>query len=197
MARAALNLGDQAAAQIWGEDSLSIQEELQSRQGTATAFNTLGEIARFRGNFNEAESRYSESLHIYEEIGDIAATITVKHNLGYTALSQGDIETAEGRFEEAMAVARDLQDHLGIFSMFGGLAGVAILKGDAERAAALFGAANTVATDGYAGDRIDQLEVERNLAATKAALEPAKFEMSWEFGEQMDRAAAIAYALRE
>ena len=197
LARAALNLGDQSAAQVWGEESLSIQEELQSRQGVATAINTLGEIARFRGNYDEAESRYSESLHIYEEIEDTAATITVKHNLGYTALRQGDVETAEARFRQAMGVARDLRDHLGIFSMFGGLAGVAILKGDAERAAVLFGAANTVANDGYAGDRVDQLEVERNLAATKAALESAAFDTSWHFGEQMERAAAIAYALRE
>lgn len=197
LARAALNLGDQAAAQVWGEESLSIQEELLSKQGMATAVNTLGEIARFRGNYHEAESRYSESLRIYDEIGDTAATISVKHNLGYTALSQGDIETAEARFKEAMGVARDLRDHLGIFSVFGGLAGVAISRGDAERAAVLFGAATTVATDGYAGDRVDQLEVERYLEATKAVLESPTFDTSWDLGAQMERPAAIAFALRE
>lgn len=121
--------------------------------------------------------------------------ITVKHNLGYTALAQGDIERAESRFLEAMAIARDLKDHLGIFSMLGGLAGVAIDRGDAERAAILFGAANAVATDGYAGDRVDQIEVERNLTATKAALDPATFNLAWQAGEEMPREAAIAYAL--
>jgi len=79
--------------------------------------------------------------------------------------------------------------------MLGGLAAVAVTQGDAERAATLFGAANAVATDGYAGDRVDQIEVQRNLAATKAALEPAAFNRAWRTGEEMERGAAISYAL--
>lgn len=195
LARAALNLGDHEEAQSWGEQSLTIQADLKSQQGIATAINTLGEVARFKGDLQQAQDRYTESLYIYEEIGDIAAFITVKHNLGYTALGQGDIERADARFLEAMTIARDLQDHLGIFSMLGGLAAVAVTQGDAERAATLFGAANAVATDGYAGDRVDQIEVECNLAATKAALEPAAFNRAWRTGEEMERGAAISYAL--
>ncbi len=195
LARAALNLGDQEEAQLWGEQSLTIQTELKNQQGIATAINTLGEVARFRGDLQQAQDRYTESLEIYEEIGDTAAFITVKHNLGYTALGQGDIEEAEARFLEAMTIARDLQDHLGIFSMFGGLAAVAVAQGEAERAATLFGAANAVATDGYAGDRVDQIEVQRNLDATKEALEPAPFHRAWRTGEEMERGAAISYAL--
>ncbi len=195
LARAALNLGDHEEAQSWGEQSLTIQTELKSQQGIATAINTLGEVARFKGDLQQALDRYTESLDIYEEIGDTAAFITVKHNLGYTALGQGDIERAEARFFEAMTIARDLQDHLGIFSMFGGLAAVAVTQGDAERAATLFGAADAVATDGYAGDRVDQIEVQHNLAATKAALEPAAFNRAWRTGEEMERGAAISYAL--
>lgn len=196
LARAALNLGDHEEARSWGEQSLTIQTELKNQQGIATAINTLGEVARFKGDLQQAQDRYTESLGIYEKIGDTAAFITVKHNLGYTALGQGDIEGAEARFLEAMTIARDLQDHLGIFSMLGGLAAVAVTQGDAERAATLFGAADAVATDGYAGDRVDQIEVQRNLAATRAALEPAAFNHAWRTGEEMERGTAISYALR-
>jgi predicted ATPase/class 3 adenylate cyclase len=195
LARAALNLGDHEEAESWGEQSLTIQTELKSQQGIATAINTLGEVARFRGDLQQAQDRYTKSLDIYEEIGDTAAFITVKHNLGYTALGQHDINRAEARFLEAMTIARDLQDHLGIFSMFGGLAAVAVTRRDAERAATLFGAANAVATDGYAGDRVDQLEVQHNLAATKTALDPVLFNRAWRTGEEMEREAAISYAL--
>ncbi len=195
LARAALNLGDHEEAKSWAEQSLTIQTELKSRQGIATAINTLGEIARFKGDLQQAQNMYTESLDIYEEIGDTAAFITVKHNLGYTALGQGDIERAEARFLEAMTIARDLQDHLGIFSMLGGLAAVAVMQGNAERAATLFGAANAVATDGYAGDRVDQIEVQRHEAATKTALEPAAFNGAWRIGEEMKRGEAITYAL--
>ena len=197
LARAALNLRDPAAAQTWGEEALTIQKELNSKQGIATAINTLGEIARFRGDFTEAEARYIESLRIFEEIGDTAAAITEKHNLGYTALAQNRIDAAEMRFDEGLAVARDLHDHLGIFSILGGLAGVAVANGNAKRAVVLFSAAHTLATDGYAGDRIDQLEVEGNLAEARAALETAEFQSHWELGQEMARADAIAYALRE
>ncbi len=195
LARAALNLGHHEEAQSSGEQSLAIQTELENPQGIATAINTLGEVARLKGDLHQAQDRYMDSLHIYEDIGDTAAFITVKHNLGYTALGQGDTERAEARFLEAMTIARDLQDHLGIFSMFGGLAAVAITQGDAVRAATLFGASSAVATDGYAGDRVDQIEVQRNLAATRAVLEPETFNRAWQDGEEMPREAAIAYAL--
>lgn len=195
LARAALNLGDAESALEWGTESLAIQREVGNKQGTATAINTLGEIARFNQDYEEARTRYLESLRIYEEIGDTAATISVRHNLGYTALGQADIETAEARFLEAMILARDLNDHLGIFSMFGALAGVAIAKGDAERAATLFGAADNVAADGYAGDRVDQLEVERNLMATREKLDPSRFDVLWREGGRMELSSAIEYAL--
>ncbi len=197
LARAALNLGNHEEAQSWGEQSLTIQTELKSQQGIATAINTLGEVARFNGDLQQAQDRYTESLDIYEGIGDTAAFITVKHNLGYTALGQGDIERAEARFLEAMTIARDLQDHLGIFSMLGGLAAVAAARGEVQRAATLLGAADAVATDGYAGDRVDQLEVQRTLAATKTSLEPALFDRAWGTGEEMEREAAISYSLGE
>lgn len=197
LARAALNLGDSESAMRSGSESLGLQQEVGNRQGVAAAINTLGEIARFQGDYEEAERRYLESLRIYEEIGDTAATISVKHNLGYTALGRADVKTAEVRFVEAMVLARDLNDHLGIFSMFGGLARVAIAHGDAEKAAILLGAASHVATDGYAGDLVDQLEVDRTLATTREHLDVARFEFLWREGERMERARAIGFAVGE
>jgi hypothetical protein len=81
--------------------------------------------------------------------------------------------------------------------MLGGLAAVAVARGEVQRAATLLGAADAVATDGYAGDRVDQLEVQRTLAATKTSLEPALFDGAWRTGEEMEREAAISYSLGE
>ena len=198
LARAAVNLEDYLSAKASCEESLEIQRGLQDKQGIATAINTLGEVARAQRDFAQAEKHYTESLGIFREIGDTAASVSVLHNLAYTVLNQGDEKKAEAFFREAMDIARDLKDQLGIFSTLGGLACVAVAMGWAERAAQLFGAADVVAkAGGYAGDRVDQHEVDRQLAAARSILKRETFDAAWARGQNMSSEEAIAYALSE
>lgn len=198
LARAAVNLEDYLSAKASCEESLEIQRGLQDKQGIATAINTLGEVARAQRDFAQAEKHYTESLGIFREIGDTAASVSLLHNLAYTALNQGDEKKAEAFFREAMEIARDLKDQLGIFSTLGGLACVAVAMGWAERAAQLFGAADVVAkASGYAGDRVDQHEVDRQLAAARSILKRETFDAAWARGQNMSSEEAIAYALSE
>ena len=198
LARSAVNLEDYVSARTSCEGSLDIQCQLNDRQGIATATNTLGEVARAQRKFAQAENHYAESLAIFREIGDTAASVSVLHNLAYTALNQGNEKTAEAFFLEAITIARDLKDQLGIFSMLGGLACVATAMGLAERAVQLFGTAEVVGkAGGYAGDRIDQDEVNRQLAAAQSALEKETFDAAWIRGQNMSSEDAIAYALSE
>ena len=198
LARAAVNLEDYVSAQISCEESLEIQRQLNDKQGIATAINTLGEVARAQQDFAQAENHYAESLAIFREIGDTAASVSVLHNLAYTALNQDNEKTAEALFLEAITIARDLKDQLGIFSMLGGLACVATAMGLAERAVQLFGTAEVVGkAGGYAGDRVDQDEVNRQLAAAQSALEKETVNAAWTRGQNMSSEDAIAYALSE
>ena len=97
-----------------------------------------------------------------------------------------------------MTSARDLKDQLGIFSMLGGLACVAMAMGLAERAARLFGAAEVAGkAGGYAGDRVDQGEVNLRLAAAKSVLGEEFFKAAWARGQDRPSGEAIAYALSE
>ena len=97
-----------------------------------------------------------------------------------------------------MTLARDLKDQIGIFSMLGGLACVATAMGLTERAAQLFGAAEVVGkAGGYAGDRADQDEVNRNLVAAQSAVDKETFHAAWTRGQNMVSEEAIAYALSE
>jgi len=198
LARTAVNLEDYVSAQTSCELSLEIQRQLDDKQGIATAINTLGEVARAQKDFAQAERHYTESLAIFREIGDTAASVSVLHNLAYTALNQGNEKTAEAFFLEAITIARDLKDQLGIYSMLGGLACVATAMGLAERAVQLFGSAEVVGkAGGYAGDRVDQDEVNRQLAAAQSALDQETVNAAWTRGQNMSSDAAIAYALSE
>ncbi len=108
------------------------------------------------------------------------------------------MKKAEAFFLEAITIARDLKDQLGIFSMLGGLACVATAMGLAVRAVQLFGAAEVVGkAGGYAGDRVDHDEVERQLAAAQSALDKETFNAAWTRGQNMSSEEAIAYALSE
>ena len=75
---------------------------------------------------------------------------------------------------------------------------MAIAMGLAECAAQLFGAAEVVGkAGGYAGDRADQDEVNRNLAAAHSVLDKATFNAAWTRGQNMSSEDAIADALSE
>jgi predicted ATPase/class 3 adenylate cyclase len=196
LARAVLNLEDYLSAQDSCEKSLKIQRGLNDKQGIATAVNTLGEITRTQQEFVKSEKYYTESLAIFREIGDIAASVSVLHNLAYNALNQGNEKRAETLFQEAMTIARDLKDQLGIFSILGGLGCVATAMGFPERGALLFGAADVVGKiGGYAGDRVDQQEVNRQLEVAQSDLEKEAFDAAWTRGQNLPTAEAIAIAL--
>ena len=80
--------------------------------------------------------------------------------------------------------------------MLGGLACVASEIAQFERAVELFGAAERVGKLwGYAGDRIDQEEVDHRLAQAMAALDEESLRRAWERGQGMEPEAAIECAL--
>lgn len=196
LARTALNLVDFPTARDSAEASLAIHRQIGNDQGIASAINTLGEVARAEGDFDGAETFYTKSLTIFRGVGDIAASVSVLHNLGYTALNRQEITKAKAIFCEALVIARDLNDRLGIFSMLGGLACVAAAAGQAERALELFGAAEGVGKSwGYAGDRIDQEEINRWALAARSMTGDGASVYIWERGQRMEPDAAMDLAL--
>jgi hypothetical protein len=86
-----------------------------------------------------------------------------------------------------------VEQGIGIVKGLAGLAEMAAAQGQAERAGRLFGAAAHLlpATSSY------REEVNRRVAAARAQLDAATFEVGWTAGQAMTEEQAISFALQD
>jgi Tetratricopeptide repeat len=61
------------------------KERLGNQASMATSYHQLGILAQHRGNYQQAEHRYTQSLTIDERLGHQAGTATSYSNLGNLA----------------------------------------------------------------------------------------------------------------
>lgn len=73
----------------------------------ADALNTLGGLAIFQRDMEEARARYTESLRLCRELGYTEGLVAALGNLATTLMDAGDRDTARPLFEEALALARE------------------------------------------------------------------------------------------
>ncbi|MGI9001649.1 MAG: tetratricopeptide repeat protein, partial [Pseudonocardia sp.] len=96
--------------------SLTILEELGNRAGIATSYSQLGNIARERGDYPQAEQRYHACLTIFEELGNRAGIAAGYHQLGMIAQRRGDYAQAEQRYHASLTINEELGNRAGIAS---------------------------------------------------------------------------------
>jgi predicted ATPase/DNA-binding CsgD family transcriptional regulator len=183
LARVAASRGDYAAATSCAEESLAIRRTLGDRNDIAITLNVLGEIARYRGDYGRAGTLYQESLALFRGTGDKLGIQIELHNLGYVLKQQGEPRRAADVFAESLELSRELGIRMGVASCIGGLAGVAAAEGDAARAAGLFGAAEALREAiAFPMEVVDRAELDRDVAAVRAALGEAALRAAWSEG---------------
>ncbi|MEJ2559070.1 MAG: tetratricopeptide repeat protein, partial [Anaerolineae bacterium] len=191
----ALGLGDPVEARAWLDEAHALSREIDEDWLISFALNNLGEVARVGGDYDQARAYYEESEALLRAMGDQGDLARLVHNLGYVAQHQGDYQRAEAQFKESLGLFRKLGNKRGIAECLAGLAGLAVEQGRPQAAARLLGAAQaTLNASGAAWWPADRVEVERNLAAIRAAMGEDAFTAVWEAGAVMTLEGAIAYA---
>ena len=93
------------------KEALALFSESNNRVGMAKCINGLGEAARFRGDFVDAERWYREAIAIVQSIGSKAIDV-MRMNLALVQLAQGAYQAAEATLE---GVEGGRVGYLGIF----------------------------------------------------------------------------------
>jgi predicted ATPase/DNA-binding SARP family transcriptional activator/DNA-binding CsgD family transcriptional regulator len=83
-------------------DALKIFRDLHDQRGMATALNSLGGVARSKGDLQRSLQLFEESLKIREQLGDEQAINLVKSNLAAVVMSAGELDRAEILLEETI-----------------------------------------------------------------------------------------------
>lgn len=160
--------------------------------------NTLGEIARYEGDYERAGIFYEQALEILSKLNS-PRPATPLFNLAWVSLHRGDYRKARGLFEASLKLHQEYGDKLGMVEeCLGGLAAVLVMTGKPELAARLFGAVESfLESIGMPRhmEPVDQKDYDHYIAAARAQLDQAAFGNAWAEGRVLTLAQALDYAL--
>jgi tetratricopeptide (TPR) repeat protein len=111
----------------------------------ANTLKALGDVARMRNEYEEAEGRYEEALPLYEAIGARLGQANTLKALGDVARMRNEYEEAEGRYEEALPLYEAIGDRLGQANAVTELGRIAQQRKDFDTAVSHFGQALALA----------------------------------------------------
>jgi tetratricopeptide (TPR) repeat protein len=178
------------------EEALSLFRELGDAVGVAWSFNHLGDVARDRGDLEEARRLYQEGADALGKLGDrwgMAGSIV---DLGSLDCEQKDHATAQSLFEEALRTFLDLGHMRGVAKALEGFACLAAQQQNFEHALTLAGAAAALRHTMRAPARPDERAVlDRVLKPAWQHWDAAASKATWTAGWKMLLEQAIQYAL--
>jgi len=153
-------------------------------------------VALRRGDLAQAETHLQPALAVQRESGDRRHIATVLHDLGRLALAAGDAVTAAGRLCESLTLRKQLGDRQGLAETLEALATARLEQ--PRLAARLLGAAEALrAALGAPVPAIERADLERDLAALRAALGDAEFEAEHAAGRALPVEKAVSLALEQ
>ncbi|MEK6256184.1 MAG: hypothetical protein N2C13_02560, partial [Chloroflexota bacterium] len=164
----------------------------------AIAFDVLGEITRFHGDFRASKKYFQDSLSLSQETGEILLEASLHANLGLLAFQQDEHENAYERNKKGLSISADIEAPFRKAYHLALLAGPIAALGFPERAARILGAATKEFEKlGFEQMASEQTEVDLYISYAQNLLEKKAFQEAWGEGEQMMIDDAVAYALSE
>jgi predicted ATPase len=135
--RLASGQADYAIALELFQQSMSIAQELDDRQGITNSLYGMGQVASALGDYSGAKSNYERALALSSELEDkqgIANTLT---GLGRIATNCGEYTSARKFHGQALELRRELGGRIAMSASMSNLGHVANVQGDYETARTL------------------------------------------------------------
>lgn len=114
MAQSYFHLGNYEIAVLHYERALEIARRLNQRATLPHLLIGLGDVARRRGDYAQAEAYARESLSLCQQVGHAAGVAASHGTLGNVAYNRGRLEEAFNHYEQALSICRQLGDRHGI-----------------------------------------------------------------------------------
>jgi CHAT domain-containing protein/Tfp pilus assembly protein PilF len=99
-------LAELDSAEAYLDSARTLAESVGDRRTAVNALNTLGSVAKDRGDRRRAQVMYSRALDLRSRIGDMRGAAADHNNLGLLSAELGEIDEARTHYEEALSLAR-------------------------------------------------------------------------------------------
>jgi tetratricopeptide (TPR) repeat protein len=201
LANVATNQGHYAEAEKLCNDCLARLREIGDGFGFREAYflNGLGELARMRGDYEQAGKLYEENLEILGNLRSRTVMAASTYNLGWVSLQRGDFPKAKMFFEEGLNYYGEYDNKDAMTYCLSGFAALLGMIGKPNQAARLFSAMESSYEE--IGDRVmdatDQKEIDFYLEVVRRQLDETSFAKAWAEGRAMTLKQAIAFASLE
>jgi predicted ATPase len=195
----ACDQGDVAAWRRLGEESAALFRAAGNGWDLARGVHGQGELARYLRDYDRAVAYYEEADALHRRLRMPKLTRHYQRvGLAYARLRQGDPVEAKRLLREALALLVEPAPDLNLAAVMCAFAGVALSQGQPARAALLLAVGTAwLETSSEAFQPQDQAEYDRDLAASRQALDEATFALAWAEGQRMTMEQAIACALED
>lgn len=130
----ASNLGQEAQAVAYFQESLAVFRQMGDRANAALAANMLGRVAAWDYNFSRARTYYAQALAWYQEIGQSKGAADTQRYLADLALTLGQYAEAERWLTAVLDTYRTMQDKRSVGTTLTRLALLRHYQGDDKAA---------------------------------------------------------------
>ena len=153
--------GDSARAEDTYRDARGVAEAAEDFTAVAWTDTSLADLARKRGDYDEASEWVESAREGFENLSDQAGIGRVLQLAGTVAATRGDFETARVALEASLEIRRELGDEAAMGALLSNLAMIAEYQGDDERSCALHeeGLALRAAAGDTAGIAVSQMNL--------------------------------------
>jgi predicted ATPase/DNA-binding SARP family transcriptional activator len=158
--------GDERAEPTFRE-ALAMFRAAGDEARVPVALNSLGAMARERGDAAGARAAFEEAIDLYRSLGDRHRLADSLSNLALVAVDEDRLDEAATLFAESIALDREFDNHWGVAQNLSAQATLALARGAPDEAAALL--ADAVQALRRLGDRLSLVTALERLAATAAA----------------------------
>ena len=130
-------IGDLAGAEASYRESLRLAEEAQEAASAGWTQTSLADLARKRGEFDEATGWLDDAERNFESVDEQPGLGRVEHIRGVVANVRGDRRAARRHMEKSLEIRREEGDKVAMGALYSNLAMVAEYEGDYERSCEL------------------------------------------------------------
>ena len=195
----AIREGNFERAHLWLDEALSILQANSYILGNSITMSyDLGDLAYYEGDYDLAKIFYENSLAWASRKCLPHSAAWANARLGYLYKRLGETVKARLYFREALRPNLSGKSMDGVCFSIEGLASLAVSDGQCEKAVKLFSWSTRLREwRGEFRAPVEQVSVDRDLAAIRSVLTEDEFHNFFSEGSRMDMDQAIALALEE
>ncbi|MEK6614526.1 MAG: tetratricopeptide repeat protein, partial [Bacteroidota bacterium] len=126
--------GNYDTALIYAENAKKLAEKINFKKGSVSAYNNIGVVNLYIGNFPKALENFFPALKIAEEIGDKNKMSSVLSNIGVIYQKQGDPSEALKNNFAALKIRETIGDKQGIATSYNNIGFIYQEQGNLQKA---------------------------------------------------------------